>query len=189
MSGFYRTETTFEELIKSRSVMQTTVFKYGIYSAIAISALFVIGWILGKQLDLGYSGQEVVGYASILISLSFVFFGIKHYRDKENNGMVSFGKALLIGVLISLFAALAFGIVDVIYGYLNPNFTAEYYDHHVAELKTSLSGVELDEALAKMKEQRELFSSATVSFILMSMTVFVIGFIVSLLSALLLRRK
>lgn len=169
--------------------MQTTIFKYGIYAAITISVLFVLGWFLGKQLELGYSGQEVIGYATMLISLSFVFFGIKHFRDKENNGQVSFGKALLIGVLISLFAAIAFGIVDIVYLKLNPNFTTEYYDYHVAELKTSLSGVELDEALTKMEEQRELFSSATFSFILMSMTVLIIGFIISLLSALILQRK
>lgn len=169
--------------------MKATIFKYGIYAAISISALFVIGWFLGKGLDLGYSAQEVIGYSTMLVSLSFVFFGIKHYRDNENNGQVSFGKALLIGILISLFAAIAFGIVDIIYLQLNPDFTTEYYDHHIAELKASLSGAELDAALAKMEEQRELFSSPTVSFILMSVTVLVIGFIISLLSALILQRK
>ncbi|MCH9660987.1 MAG: DUF4199 domain-containing protein [Bacteroidetes bacterium] len=169
--------------------MKTTSIKYGIYSALTIVVLFVIGWFIGKGLDLGYSGQEVVGYTTIIVSLSFVFFGIKHYRDRENDGQVSFGKALLIGILITFFAAIAFGIVDIVYQYLNPNFTTEYYNHHVAELKTTLSGVELETKLAQMEAQRELFSSKTMSFLLMSMTVFVIGFIVSLLSALILQRK
>jgi len=169
--------------------MKNTVFKYGIYSAIAISALFLIGWFVGKGLGLGYSGQEVVGYASIIVSLSFVFFGIKHFRDQENEGKVSFGKAVLIGLLISLFASIAFGIVDIIYLQLNPDFTTEYYTHHVAELKESLSGIELEAALIKMEEEKELFSSPTMSFLLMALTVFMIGIIVSVLSALLLQRK
>ena len=102
--------------------MKNTVLKYGFYSAIAITALFLIGWFIGKEFDLGYSSQEVVGYASILVSLSFVFFGIKHFRDQENDGQVSFGKALLIGLLISLFASIAFGISAIPpIGYHVPN--------------------------------------------------------------------
>lgn len=169
--------------------MKTTLIKYGLYSSLTIIVLFVIGWFLGKALDIGYSGQELVGYTTIVVSLSFVFFGIKHFRDRENNGKVTFGKALLIGLIISLFAALAFGLVDIVYQYLNPNFTTDYYNHHVAEFKSTLSGAELEAKLSEMEAQRELFSSKTMSFLLMSMTVFVIGFIVSLLSALILQRK
>ena len=169
--------------------MKNTVLKYGIYSAIAITALFLIGWFIGKSFDLGYSSQEVVGYISILVSLSFVFFGIKHFRDHENSGKVSFGKALLIGLSISLFASIAFGIVDIAYRYINPDFVTEYYGHQATALENSLSGVELEAALTKMKEEKELFSSAGMSFLLMALTVFMIGIIVSLLSALLLQRK
>jgi len=169
--------------------MKTTIYRYGIYSAITICILFVIGWLLGTALDLGYSGQEIIGYTTILVSLSFVFFGIKHFRDKENDGKVSLKKALIIGILISLFASLAFGLVDIIYGYLNPEFATEYYDYYVAEAKASLSGEELEAKLEEMRAQKELFSNKTMSFLLMSSTVFVIGFIISLISALILQRK
>lgn len=169
--------------------MKNTVLKFGIYSAIAITVLFLIGWFIGKGLDLGYSAQEVVGYASILVSLSFVFFGIKHFRDKENNGQVSFKKALVIGLLISLFASIAFGLVDIAYRYINPDFITEYYTHQVTALENSLSGVELEAALTKMNEEKELFSSTGISFLIMALTVFMIGVIVSLISSLVLQRK
>ena len=131
--------------------MKNTVLKYGIYSAIAITALFLIGWFIGEVFDLGYSSQEVVGYASILVSLSFVFFGVKHFRAPAHHGTVSFGTALLIGLSISLFASIAFGIVDIAYRYINPNFITEYYSHQATALENSLSGVELEAALTKMK--------------------------------------
>ena len=168
--------------------MKNTVIRYGIYSAITICVLALVGWFLGKNLD--YSIQEVIGYTSMVVSLLFVFFGIKHFRDKENSGIVSFGKALLIGVLISLIAALAFGILDVIYiKYINPDFMAEYYAHYVEQLRQSLSEAEFKVEYEKLQAQKEMFSNRFISFLLMATTVFIIGFIISLISALILQRK
>jgi len=140
--------------------------------------------------DLPYSTQEVLGYVSMVLALSFVFIGIKQYRDKENDGKVSFKKALLIGVLISLITALAFGILDVFYTeVLNPDFMTEYYNQSVETMKASLQADEFEAKLTEMESQKELFSNPLFSFALMAMTVFVIGFIISLLSALVLQRK
>lgn len=168
--------------------MKNTVIRYGIYSAITICVLALAGWFLGKNLD--YSIQEVIGYTGMVVSLLFVFFGIKHFRDKENNGTVSFGKALLIGVLISLIAALAFGILDVIYiKYINPDFMTEYYTHYVEELRQTLSEADFKVEYEKLEAQKEMFSNTFLSFLLMAATVFIIGFIISLISALVLQRK
>ncbi|GAA4276681.1 DUF4199 domain-containing protein [Aquimarina mytili] len=168
--------------------MKNTVLRYGVYSAITICALSLAGWFLGKNLDYGI--QEVIGYASMVISLLFVFFGIKHYRDNENNGIVSFKKALLIGVLISLIAALAFGILDVIYvKFINPDFMAEYYTHYVEQMRNTLSEADFKVEFEKLEAQKKLFSNIFMSFFLMFATVLIIGFIISLLSALILQRK
>ncbi len=168
--------------------MKNTVIRYGVYSAITICALALAGWFLGKNLD--YSIQEVIGYTGMVVSLLFVFFGIKHFRDKENNGAVSFGKALLIGVLISLIAALAFGILDIIYiKYINPDFVTEYYAHYVEQMRTSLPEAEFQTKLAELESQKELFSNTFMNFFLMFATVLIIGFIISLISALILQRK
>ncbi len=168
--------------------MKNTVLRYGVYSAITISTLSLTGWFLGKNLD--YSIQEIIGYTSMVVSLLFVFFGIKHYRDNENDGVVSFKKALLIGILISLIAALAFGILDVIYvKFINPDFMAEYYTHYVEQMRSTLSEAEFKVELEKLEAQKELFSNIFMSFLLMFATVLIIGFIISLLSALILQRK
>ena len=99
--------------------MKKSVLRYGGYSAAVLVILFVIGVALGEGLDYGI--REVIGYASIILSLLFVFFGIKHYRDQENNGLISFGKGLVIGLLISVIASLAFGLIDLIYvRFINP---------------------------------------------------------------------
>ncbi|MEZ4810210.1 MAG: DUF4199 domain-containing protein [Allomuricauda sp.] len=168
--------------------MKKTILRYGLYGAVAICILFLVSWFLLNGLS--HSAQEILGYVSMILSLGFVYFGIKHYRDTENEGKVSFMKALVIGVLISLITALAFGILDVIYTeVLNPDFMTEYYETAAENLKASLPAEEIGAKLAELESQKNLFSNPLMSFSLMAMTVFVIGFIISLLSALLLQRK
>lgn len=168
--------------------MKKIILRFGLYGAISICTLFLLGWFIGKNLD--YSAQEIIGYASMIVSLGFVYLGIKQFRDKENNGQLSFKKALTIGVLISLITALAFGVLDVIYiEFLEPDFTTEYYARIVEDLKTTLPEEEFNVKLAEIESEKELFSKPIFSFLLMAMTVFIIGFIISLISSLVLQRK
>ena len=168
--------------------MKKSVLRYGGYSAAVLVILFVIGMALGEGLDYGI--REVIGYASIILSLLFVFLGIKHYRDQENNGLISFGKGLVIGLLISVIASLAFGLIDLIYvRFINPEFVTEYYNEMVEQVRATVPAEEVEAKIEEMEAQREMFSSPAMSFMLMFLTVFVIGFIVSIISALILQRK
>lgn len=168
--------------------MKKTVLRYGLYGAITICVLFLLSWFLGTDFD--FSTQEIIGYVSMVVALSFVYFGIKHFRDMENSGIISFKKGLTIGLLISLITALAFGVVDVIYvEFINPDFMAEYYTTTSEQLKATVPAEELQEKLTALEAERELFSSPIMSFIMMAVMVFGIGFIISLISAALLKRK
>jgi len=150
--------------------MKPTITKYGLLALISAAVLFLAALVLGKELS--FSTQEVIGYVSIFISLSFVFFGIKHFRDKENEGRVTFGKAFTIGVLISIFAALGFASIDYLYTtVINQDFVAEY----MATMK------------ANGEEMKDYSSSSLALF--MFAIVLVIGIIVTLLSAFILQRK
>ncbi|WP_318312159.1 DUF4199 domain-containing protein [Flagellimonas crocea] len=168
--------------------MKKTVLRFGAYGAITICILFMISWFVLDHLSM--STQEVMGYVSIVVSLSFVYFGIRHFRDKENDGKVSFKKALTIGILISLITALTFGLLDVLYTeVLNPDFMDDYYGEVVETMRANLPAAELDAQLAQLEAEREQFSNPFVSFTIMSATVFIIGCIVTLLSSLILQRK
>ena len=168
--------------------MKNTVLKYGIWSALSIFVLFLISSLLLKDLDL--NTQEIYGYVSIVVSLLFVFFGIKHFRDQENHGLLSFGKGLLIGLLISLFASITFGAYNVVYvEYIDPNFMTEYYNHSVEQVSKTLSGAELQAKIKQMQDEKEMFANPLMNFSLMFFTVFMIGVIISLISSLILQNK
>lgn len=65
----------------------------------------------------------------------------------------------------------------------------EYYDVTLAQMKESLSAEEFELKRAELESQKELFSSAWMNFLIMSTTVFIIGLIISIISAVILQRK
>ena len=170
------------------SIMKKTVIKYGTYSLLTATILFFLALFLGEKLD--YSTQEIIGYTSMIVSLSFVYFGIKYYRNNINEGKISFGIALQIGILISLFAGLGFGVIDYLYTtVINPDFATEYLNTTLETMKTSLTPEEFEVESAKLKEQMDAYGGSGFMAFIMFVTVLIIGFILSLLSALFLSRK
>lgn len=168
--------------------MKNTIIKYGIYSLITASILFFSALVLAKSLD--YSTQEVIGYLSMIASLSFVFLGIKHYRDNENNGYVSFSKALVLGISISVFAGVGFGIIDYIYTtQINPDFATEYLNKSLETMKSSLPVEEFEQKKLELTQQMEQYGGSGFMAFIMFATVLILGFIISLVSALFLQRK
>ena len=153
--------------------MKNIVVKYGVYGFLTGLIIFTLHLTLGIN-NLDYSTNEILGYVSIFLSLSFIFFGIKHYRDKVNNGVVTIGKAIVIGLLISVLVGLGIAIADFIYTKLiDPSFFNNYEQMLIDQGK--------EDEIIKM-------TSATAA-VFMLVLVTVIGFIISLLSALILQRK
>lgn len=168
--------------------MKNTILKFGAYSALLGGTIFIISHYLFSDIDIGT--KEIFGWMSILTSLSFVFFGIKHFRDQFNDGIVTFGKALLIGLGISAIAGLVIGILDIIYVVvINPDFVNEYIQYTLDGLKETLSVEELAIQRVKLIEDMKLFDSPVFAGIFMFGLVFSCGIIISLISALILQKK
>ena len=70
--------------------MKSTVLKFGMYSSILLIILFGISFLFEDVMN--FSTSEIFGYVTIVLALSFVYFGIRNYRDAINKGAVSFGK-------------------------------------------------------------------------------------------------
>jgi hypothetical protein len=168
--------------------MKKAVLRYGGYSVIFM-VLFFIGEMLVFAKKKDFNVQEIFGWIGIIISTMFIFFGIRYYRDKHNNGSLSFGKGLQVGLLILLMPSLAFGIFNVIYVMLNPEFMDTYYNFQVAQLKESLPAGEAALKIQALEKDKEMFMSPAVQFFAMFFSVFAVGLVVTVISALVLRRS
>jgi uncharacterized protein DUF4199 len=174
--------------------MRKIVITFGsIAGAIMICSTFLSGTLIENNV-LPMSWAEVTGYASMLIALSMVFFGIKSYRDNYNNGSITFWKGVQTGVLISLIASVLYFAGGELYNAVNPNFfpkvMEKYVEMQADKMKANGSS---DDEVVKMKEEMAgmmtLFKNPLIRFGIFVMEMFPIGIIVTLVSAGLLRRR
>ena len=148
--------------------MKTSVIRFSTFGILVGFAAFLAG------LSFDITTNEVFGYATIVASLLFVYFGIRHFRDKENQGKLSFKKGMVIGLLISVFTAIGIAMADYVYtAVVNPNFFNEYAEMMKAKDPTA-------EVIEFTSGQAAIFMFAIV---------FIIGLIISLISSLILQRK
>ena len=169
--------------------MKQIVFRYGMYGLLAITVLtaFHLYVVLPNT---SFESSEIAGYLTMLVSMIFVFVGIKKYRDQVNNGSLTFGQGMKIGALIVLIPAVAFGLFDVLYTeVLNPGWTQQYYEHYVQQVKASALPGEIDKKLKGLEESKKMFDNPVFAFLIMAGTVYVIGIIVTIISSLSLMRK
>jgi Protein of unknown function (DUF4199) len=168
--------------------MKPAVLRFGLYSTLLIVALGLFNYYVLARFA-SYPVQEVAGYLAMLLSMIFVFMGIRHYRDAHNGGALSFAQGLKVGVLIVLIPALLFGLFDLFYTkVLNPGWQDDYYNNYMQQLRNSTPPEKLEAALAKAAREKETFSNPFMLFLVMSGTVFIIGLIVTVISSLTLRR-
>ena len=168
--------------------MKKITLRYGAYGAAVMAVVFLPEFIIFKN-DPHWELQEIIGYATIVASQLFIYFGIRRWRDKENAGQLSFWRGIGIGSLISLLPSLAFVLLSVVEMKLDPQFSDKYYAYYIEKIKQSTPPDQLQAALKSVNDEREMFSNPVAQFLVMFLTVFIIGFIITIISTLILRRK
>ena len=152
--------------------MKSVIVKFGIYGFLFALVVFLLALSLGQSLE--FSTQEAIGYITMVASLSFIFFGIKHYRDKVGDGRLSFRRGVLIGLLIAALTGLGIALADFIYlSFINPDFFEEY----TAVMRNEGYKGEIPD-----------YGNGIMA-VVMFLTVMIIGLIISIISALILQRK
>ena len=174
--------------------MKRVVLTFGLISGTIIAVLvWMVSWLAGRNL-LSYSKLELVGYASMLIALSMVFFGIKSYRDNYGNGKISFWKGVQIGLLISLIAGVLYFAGAESYAIAHPGFVDEFVklskDQLVGKLKDQgASQEQIDKSTAEIDQMAGLMQNPLVFFLICLVEIYPVGIVVTLISAGLLRKK
>ncbi len=170
--------------------MNRTILVFGLIAGLIVSAFMAI-MIYNFSKTSNFESGMWMGYASMIIAFSFVFVGIKSYRDKHNSGIITFGKAFKIGFFISLIASTMY-VVTWLIEYYNfvPDFMERYSAHMLeAAKKAGATAAELDAKTAEMKMYAELYKNPLMVVLLTYMEILPVGLVVSAISALILKRK
>ena len=153
--------------------MKNTVIKYGLYALVSGFVLFGLPFFLGMGVDYDYG--ELIGYTSMVLSLLFVYFGIKQYRDEVNGGKVSLLKAIGIGMLISLFSAVGVAVFDYVYTtQINPEFASEYLEYSIKKMEKSLPPSQVKAKSVELTQQMKDYGSPIFMALLMFSSVVIL---------------
>ncbi|MBX6330925.1 MAG: DUF4199 domain-containing protein, partial [Gemmatimonadaceae bacterium] len=86
--------------------MKKTVLTFGLLAGVVVSVLMCGSLLLADKIGSGHS--LALGYAIMVASFLFIYFGIRSYRDTVLRGRISFGRAFACGILITLIATVCY---------------------------------------------------------------------------------
>src|SRR5690349_3829626 len=116
--------------------MKKIILVNGVIAGIIVSAMLLISHPLVERGTISIDNGMIVGYASMVIALSMVFFGIKAYRDQYQNGSISFGKGFQIGILIALIASLLYATTwEIYYNVTESDFMQQYTKYSIEKMQ------------------------------------------------------
>ena len=163
----------------------------GIGAAIMIGVNLLVLLITGIPDAEDFAMGEIIGYTTIVAALAIpTYLGVKEYRDKMSGGAISFGRAWLIGIVITELPALAFAAYNLLYvKVIDPDFTQKYMDYQTELARASMTAEEFQVFEGTMETQSALMTNIAFQTVVMYVTVLLIGIGLSLLLAIFLKRK
>ena len=170
--------------------MTKIVLVFGLISgAIAGVLMWVLMSFVGSD-RIDFDSGMIWGYATMIIALSLVFFGIKSYRD-NNGGRITFLKGLQVGILISIISALCYAASwEIYYPSVGDEFMKKYTAHELNKLKASgASETEIETTRVESEKFMEMYKNFFVRFAFSLMEILPVGIIVTFVSAALLRKS
>lgn len=161
---------------------------YGLLSGFVVCAVLVAGLAMGGH-DSGIFGTLWFGYLVMLVAMTFIFVGVKRYRNVERGGVIKFLPAFGMGLAIALCAGIAYACVWEIYlastGYrFMDEYIASIIRHRQAE---GASAAEIAGIAAEMESMRVSYANPLFRIPMTFLEIFPVGLLVALVSAALLR--
>jgi hypothetical protein len=133
-----------------------------------------------------FKGNDVVGYAAMVVVFSLTFVGIRNYRNKQLNGEISFGKAFKTGALIAVVGSTLYVIVWLFYYYL---FVPDFLDKFIPHALNDVAPADLPAKTQEMEQLREMYKNPFFIVLITYFEVLPVGLIVALVSSFILRTK
>jgi len=169
--------------------MKKMVLRYGLIAGLILSILMTVSMLLMQRESINFKQGELFGYITMILALSFVFVGVYNYRKQQ--GPLSFGTAFSVGLMITLVASILYvGTWMILSNTVASDFGDLYYDYFIEQLKESGKNQdEIDKAVAGFERNKALYKNPLFQAGITFLEVFPIGLIVSLIAALILKKR
>jgi len=170
--------------------MKKIVLTFGLISGAIFVAMMVTTMPFLDQI--GFDKGHIIGYTTMVVAFMFVFFGIRSYRETVGNGYITFGRAFCVGILIVVISSLCYVISwQIIYFNFAPDFVDKYIQYTIEKSRAAgASPEQLANEVAEMERFKVIYQNPFYNFLItFFVEPFPVGLIITLISALVLRKR
>ena len=159
---------------------------YGIIAGVVVSGMLLL--FISDATVMAKHG-ETIGYASMVIAFSTIFFAVKEYS--KQHAPVSFKAALIIGLKITIIATVIYTITwFILTNTVAKDFMEIHYQKSVDQLRNSdLPKEELDAKMAQMVSAKRRLQNPLVKIGVTISEIFPVGLVISLITAFMFKTK
>lgn len=169
--------------------MRKIILTFGLIAGGILSVMMLLTMPFMEQI--GFDRGEIIGYSTMVLAFLMIFFGIKSYRDNVNGGVVSFGRACKVGLLIMVVASACYVATwQVVYYKLVPDFGKTYAAHTAEKMKASgATEAEISAQVAQTETFMEMYKNPLINISITFLEPLPVGLLLTLISAGILSRK
>jgi hypothetical protein len=169
--------------------MKKIVLTFGLIAGALMGGFLALGFLIPGAHS--FENGEIYGYASMVLALLLIYFGVRQYRDTVAGGTVRFWKACQVGILIFLVAGLCYALTwEVLYRTVASNFMAEYSAFAIEKARAG-GATEAEIALqqSEMAEFASMYANPLIRLAFSFLEPLPVGLLAALASAGILSRK
>jgi glucan phosphoethanolaminetransferase (alkaline phosphatase superfamily) len=169
--------------------LKKTILTFGLISGV-ISSLMVIATVPFME-RIGSDRGYVLGYTTIILSLLLVFFGVRSYRDNVAKGQITFGKAFLVGLAITVISCLFYVATwEIIYFNFMPDFMDKYGAQVIQKMQASgATAAAIQQQTEQLDKLKVLYKNPFFNMAMTFIEPFPVGLVITFISAAFLRKK
>jgi hypothetical protein len=164
--------------------MQNNIFKNGTLGGI-IAAIVMASMVYYMKINPGQEPNAIMGFMGMFLAFVFIILGIKQERT-INNGTITFKSAFLTGLAISFIISTIYVLVWLVIYY---NFFPDFMEKYSEMALKNTSPEELAAKTTEMNQMKEWYKNPLMIILLTYMEIFPLGIVISLISALILKKK
>lgn len=169
--------------------MKKTVLTFGVLSGLMSAAMMSATVPFLEKI--GFDKGLLVGYTAIVLSLLFVYFGVRSYRDNQQGGKITFGRGFGVGILITLISCVFYVAAWQI---VSKNFMPDFADQYSARViedarKSGASEAALAQTATEMADMKKMMNHPIFGPAMVFIEPFPVGVLMTLISAAVLRKK
>lgn len=152
-----------------------------IWALLAIVVQLAFYLIYGMQTSALSMSSILSVLITFLLSVVMLYLAMKNYRDENQNGYITFGQGLKVGMK----ATLVFTLLMIIYNYvfltfIEPDFASNIFEAEIEKMEDAEMPIEQIEMTEKMFK---IFSNPLVTALTTVIYSFVVGLFLSLIAA------